>query len=91
MIKHTLAAAIIACLVPFNALASDLSNQDGKEYTVRVVSEDSSKTITIQAGATISGICTECVLFLGDSEDGFDVFEDEKVFIKDGKFHIADE
>jgi hypothetical protein len=64
--------------------AADLKNMDTVDYSIRVVTEDKSEEIVIKAGTTISGICTECTLYLDGSEEPFDVYEGDVIIIKDG-------
>ena len=80
--------ALFALATPLTA--SDLSNRDDKDYSLRVVENDEERTVTIKAGETIEDICTACVLYLEDDEEGYDVFEDEEILIVDGELKVAE-
>lgn len=83
----------VACLaVTPGALASSLVNMDTVDYQIMVIAVETMNTVTIGAGQTIENICDNCFLqIVGDEDSMFDVYVNEAVAIRQGKFFLLDE
>jgi hypothetical protein len=83
----------VACLVLTpGVLASSLENMDAVDYQILVITGETTNTVTIAAGQTIENICDNCFLqIVGDEDSVFDVYVNEAVAIRQGKFFLPDE
>ena len=75
----------------FSVSAAELKNLDDVDYSLRVVTDESSEDIVIKAGQTLSNICEEWTIYLGGSEEPFDVYQGDVIVIKDGELDFSSE
>ena len=71
--------------------AAELKNLDDVDYSLRVVTDDSSEDIVIKAGQTLTNICEECTIYLDGSEEPFDVYQGDVIVIKNGELDFSSE
>lgn len=82
MNTKALAMAAVVALVASPALAVDLVNEDAVTYEVLLDDGSEPRLISIAAGETLTKVCDECVLSVGDSS--LDAEEIEVAVIKNG-------
>lgn len=82
---------LLAVAMCFSVGAAELKNLDDVDYSIRVVTDDSSEDIVIKAGETLSNICEECTIYLDGSEEPFDVYQGDVIVIKDGELDFSSE
>ena len=87
-----IAFAASCLLVAPSVMASSLMNMDTVDYEIIVSVGETTNIITIKAGQTIDDICDNCIIQIaGDDTSVFDVYVNESVAIRQGKFFLPDE
>jgi len=90
MLLKKISLLIISLVWVGSVFSADLTNNDDVSYTIKVETDTETTTIIIGAGEVIKDICNECVIFMDGSEEPFDVYEGDVVFIADGLFATSD-
>ncbi len=89
-VKHVLlagAAALALVTGTMAAQAVDVVNEDENTHEIIVETEGNAKTIEILSGDTLTGICAQCFLSIGDS-DAIEVEGEQIAVIKGGKLQL---
>jgi hypothetical protein len=89
MNKLFVTSAAVVALFSTPALALDVENKDGKDYSIYIGTSGGIDTVNIAAGKTQKGMCgVICTVSIeGDSRE-FAVYAGDKAVIKDGKLEI---
>ena len=86
---HRLAAvtALVFALGSTSAYSAIVTNEDSVAHKIVVEESGARREITLQPAQTVRDTCkTTCAIWLGDAEDGYDLFKADKVTISKGEF-----
>lgn len=86
--KMTCALFTAVAALSSSAFAADLKNMDDVSYTIYFETEDTSKTLAIGPGESLSDLCSDCYISVEETESGVSVSGEALVVIRDGQLFI---